>query len=244
MWRPGPADRWHPTLCDGAAARGSLPTFGIHARTDACTQVGASGRWSDFRPSRNGDGAAPGWRAQSERVWESAGATAQAVFRPLVSVHTPTPASILARLQAVDGKIFDHPETMMGLRRLARTDFEKVRAGHLLTLRIRSCRCLYACWRGRSTRPTLEHREAVVGRFPRRRKVCESVGERRCDVAGSLVTFSSRLHRRLHTSWRGWWGLDRFSGIVKWCCDCAGCRAQSARVSGSDVATAQAVSTG
>ena len=129
MWRPGPADRWHPTLCDGAAARGSLPTFGIHARTDACTQVGASGRWSDFRPSRNGDGAAPGWRAQSERVWESAGATAQAVFRPLVSVHTPTPASILARLQAVDGKIFDHPETMMGLRRLARTDFEKVRAG-------------------------------------------------------------------------------------------------------------------
>ena len=55
--------------------------------------------------------------------------TAQAVFRPLVSVHTPTPASILARLQAVDGKIFDHPETMMGLRRLARTDFEKVRAG-------------------------------------------------------------------------------------------------------------------
>ena len=100
---------------------------------------------------------------------------------------------------------------------------------------------MYACWRGRSTRPTLEHREAVVGRFPRRRKVCESVGERRCDVAGSLVTFSSRLHRRLHTSWRGWWGLDRFSGIVKWCCDCAGCRAQSARVSGSDGATAQAV---
>ena len=80
-----------------------------------------------------------------------------------------------------------------------------------------------------------------MGRFPRRRKVCESVGERRCDVAGSLVTFSSRLHRRLHTSWRGWWGLDRFSGIVKWCCDCAGCRAQSARVSGSDGATAQAV---
>ena len=60
-------------------------------------------------------------------MWESAGATAQAVCRPLVSVHTPTPASILA--QAVDGKIFDHPETMMGLRRLARTDFEGVRAG-------------------------------------------------------------------------------------------------------------------
>ena len=80
-----------------------------------------------------------------------------------------------------------------------------------------------------------------MGRFPRRRKVCESVGERRCDVAGSLVTFSSRLHRRLHTSWRGWWGLDRFSGIVKWCWDCAGGRAQSARVSGSDGATAQAV---
>ena len=32
-----------------------------------------------------------------------------------------------------------------------------------------------------------------------------------------------------------------FSGIVKWCWDCAGGRAQSARVSGSDGATAQAV---
>ena len=59
----------------------------------------------------------------------------------------------------------------------------------MLTLGIRSCRCWSACWRGRSTRPTLEHREAVVGRCPRRRKVCESVGERRCDVAGSLVAF-------------------------------------------------------
>jgi hypothetical protein len=51
---------------------------------------------------------------------------------------------------------------------------------------------------GRSTRRTLEHREAVVGRCPRQHKVCESVGERRCDVSGSLVTFSFRLHRRLH----------------------------------------------
>ena len=31
-----------------------------------------------------------------------------------------------------------------------------------------------------------------------------------------------------------------FSGIVKWCWDCAGGRAQPARVSGSDGATAQA----
>ena len=36
-------------------------------------------------------------------------------------------------------------------------------------------------------------------------------------------------------------GLDRFSGIVKRCWDCAGGRAQSARVSGSDGATAQAM---
>jgi hypothetical protein len=92
----------------------------------------------------------------------------------------------------------------------------------LLTLGIRSCRCWSACWRGRSTRPTLEHREAVVGRCPRRRKVCESVGERRCDVAGSLVTFSSRLHRCLHTSWLGWWARQIFRhretvlGLCRW----------------------------
>jgi hypothetical protein len=199
-------------------------------------------------------------------------------------------------------QIFDHRETVMGLRRLARAVCERVRArrrdgaGSLLTFGSRSSRCLHASWRGRSTRRTLEHLEAVVGRCPRQRKVCESVGERRCDVSGSLVTFRFRLHRRLHTSWRGWWapqifrhretvlGLCRWPRAVcesvgerdgataqavcgpwvfpvtpmrvhilaravdvtdfateKWCWDCAGGRAQSARVSESDCATGQAV---
>jgi hypothetical protein len=81
-----------------------------------------------------------------------------------------------------------------------------------------------------STRPTLEHREAVVGRCPRRRKVCESVGERRCDVAGSLVTFPGCTDACTRRGVGG--GLDRFSGIEKWCWDCAGrreCRRAMAR---------------
>ena len=199
-------------------------------------------------------------------------------------------------------QIFDHRETVMGLRRLARAVCQGVRArrrdgeGSLLTFGSRPSRCLHASWRGRSTRRTLEHREAVVGRCPRQRKVCDSVGERRCDVSGSLVTFRFRLHRRLHTSWRGWWapqifrhretvlGLCRWPRAVcesvgerdgataqavcgpwvfpvtplrahilaravdvtdfateKWCWDCAGGRAQSARVSESDCETGQAV---
>ena len=125
-------------------------------------------------------------------------------------------------------QIFDHRETVTGLRRVARAVCEGVRArwrdgaGSLLTLGIRSCRCLHTHWRGRSTRRTLEHREAVVGRCPRQRKVCESVRERRCDVSGSLVTFSFRLHRRLHTSWRGWWAPQIFRhretvlGLCRW----------------------------
>ena len=75
-----------------------------------------------------------------------------------------------------------------------------------------------------------------MGRCPRRRKVCESVGERRCDVAGSLVTFSSRLHRRLHTTWGGLWArqIFRHREMVFGLC-------RAARVSESDGATAQAV---
>ena len=107
---------------------------------------------TDFRPSGNGDGAAPAG-ACSLRVCESAMARRRGKFSDLRYPVTPMLARMLAR--AVDG---------------------------------------------RSTRRTLVHREAVMGRCPRQHKVCESVGERRCDVSGSLVTFSFRLHRRLHTS--------------------------------------------
>ena len=160
MWRPGPADRWHPTLCDGAAARGSLPTFGIHARTDACTQVGASGRWSDFRPSRHGDGAAHklAWvvgarqifrhremvlgLCRAARVSESDGATAQAVCRPCVSSHTDA----CSHLGAGGGcDRFCHREIVLGLCRWKRTVGESVGelwrdgAGRLKTLGLLMC---------------------------------------------------------------------------------------------------------
>ena len=115
-------------------------------------KVGAVGRWSDFRPSGNGDGAAPAG-ACSLRGCESAMARRRGPFAYIGYPVTKMLAHTLAR--AVDG---------------------------------------------RSTRRTLEHREAVVGRCPRQHKVCESVGERQCDVSGSLVTFIFRLHRRLHTS--------------------------------------------
>jgi hypothetical protein len=187
-------------------------------------------------------------------------------------------------------QIFDHRETVMGLRRLARAVCESVRArrrdgaGSLLTLGIRSLRCLHTHWRGRSMRQIFDHRETVMGLRRLARAVCERVRARRRDGAGSLLTFGSRSSRCLHDLGAGgrrdgllsiekrWWdgardsaksarvsesdgatsqavwlplgsgctdgcthlgvggGLHRFSGIEKRCWDCAGGRAQSARV--------------
>ena len=63
-------------------------------------------------------------------------------------------------------------------------------AGSLLTLGIRSCRCLHTNWRGRSMTQIFDHREtAGVWRLPR--TLCESVGERYCDGAGSFLTLGS-----------------------------------------------------
>ena len=96
---------------------------------------------------------------------------------------------------------------------------------------------MHACWRGRSMRPILDHRENVMGLCRLARKVCKSIGERWHDVAGSWLTFRFRSHRRLHACWRGWWARQNFEH-QKRSFDGACGGAQSARVLESDGATA------
>ena len=128
-------------------------------------------------------------------------------FADLRYPFTPTLARKLAR--AVDGQILDHPETVMGMRRLARAVCEGVTArwrdgaGRLLTLGIRSLRCLHTHWRGRSMRQIFDHPETVMGLRRLARAVCEGVRARLHDGAGSLLTLGIRSLRCLHTNWRG-----------------------------------------
>ena len=61
-------------------------------------------------------------------------------------------------------------------------------AGSLPTLEIRSQPCLHTCWRGRSTGPIFDRREAAVGAGWLPCTVCESVGGRSRDGAGCLQT--------------------------------------------------------
>ena len=72
-------------------------------------------------------------------------------------------------------------------------------AGSLPILAIRSHRCLHASWRKSWARPIFDNREAAVGLSRLPRAVCESVGERRRDGAGSLPILAIRSHRCLHT---------------------------------------------
>jgi hypothetical protein len=69
--------------------------------------------------------------------------------------------------------------------RVPESDGATVRAG-CRTLGIRSQRCLYACWRGRSMGPIFDHREAAAGVCGLQRTVCESAGERWHNGAGGL----------------------------------------------------------
>jgi len=71
-------------------------------------------------------------------------------------------------------------------------------AGSLPTFGIRPHRRLHICRRGRSMGPIFDHRETVMGLYRLARTVCESVGERWPDGAGSLPTFGIQSHRRLH----------------------------------------------
>jgi len=67
-----------------------------------------------------------------------------------------------------------------------------------------SHRCMHACWHGKLTCPILDCRETVMGLCPRWRTVCESVGQRLCDGASSLLALGIRSLRCLHPRWRGW----------------------------------------
>jgi hypothetical protein len=135
----------------------------------------------------------------------------------------------------------------MGLCRLSRAVCESMGgrwrdgAGSLPTLGIRSHRCLHTSGRGRAVGQILDHRETAVGLCRLSRAVCESMGGRWRDGAGSLPTLGIRSHRYACTQEDAGGLRGRFWTIEKRRWDCAGCRAQSARVWEGDGATAQAV---
>ena len=58
---------------------------------------------------------------------------------------------------------------------------------------MRSYRCLHTRWRGRATRSIFDHRETVMGLCRLSRTVCERVGDRWRDGAGSLLTLGYRV---------------------------------------------------
>ena len=100
---------------------------------------------TDFRPSRNGDGAAPAC-AHVQRECGRAMALQRGHFAGLGYPVTPMLAHMLWRGRSM-GQIFDHRETEMGLCQLARTVSESVEerwrdgVGSLLTIGFRSLRC-------------------------------------------------------------------------------------------------------
>jgi hypothetical protein len=103
----------------------------------------------------------------------------------------------------------DHRETAMGLCRLSRAVCESMGgrwrdgAGSLPTLGIGSHRCLHTSGSGRAAGQILDHRETAMGLCRLSRAVCESMGGRWRDGAGSLPTLGIGSHRWLHTSGRG-----------------------------------------
>ena len=159
MWRPGPAHRCHSTQCDRRRWAVCRHSVSSHTRTLA-HMLAQLYDGTDFRPSRNGDGVAP---AATHRLRECGRAMTRrpGQFTDLRYPVTPTLAHKLAR--AFDGQVFDHPKTVMGLRRLARTVCEGVTARwrdgveSFPTFGIQSHRCLHACWRGRSMEQIFDH---------------------------------------------------------------------------------------
>ena len=220
-----------------ARRRGAVfrPSVSSHTRTLA-HMLAPLYDGTDFRPSRNGDGVAP---AATHRLRECGRAMTRrrGQFADLRYPFTPTLAHKLAR--AVDGQILDHPETVMGMRRLARAVCEGVTArwrdgaGRLLTLGIRSLRCLHTHWRGRSMGGRRDGLLSIEKQWwdgargsTKSARVSESDGATSQAVWLPLV--SGCTDGCTHLSVGG--GLHRFSGIEKRCWDCAGGRAQSARV--------------
>jgi hypothetical protein len=173
---------------------------------------------TDFQPSRNGDGAMPAG-AHSMRECGRATARRRGRFADLRYPATPTFAHICLRGRSM-GQIFNHRDTVKGLHRLARTVCESVGerwrdgAGSLLTFGIQSHRCLHPGLRGRSMGQIFNHRETVMGLCRQACTVCESVGGRWRDGAGSLPTFGTQSYRRLaHVGVGGQW--DRFWTVEK-----------------------------
>jgi hypothetical protein len=101
-------------FCDGLRVRaksvGVLTPQGVSGLTDACTHVGGDGDGTDFRLSRNGDGAVP-VAAHSLREWR------EAMVRWFAYLGLPA-TPMLARMFAWVGcdPIFDCRETEMGPR--------------------------------------------------------------------------------------------------------------------------------
>jgi len=198
---------------------------------------------ADFRPSRNGDGTVPAG-AHSLRACQGAMAVRRGQFADLRYPATPTLAHMLTR--AVDGTAFQPsrngdgavPAGAHSLRAcqgaLAR------RRGQFADLRYPVTPSL-ACFRGRSMGQLFDLGETVMGLCRLARTVCERVGERWRDGAGSLPTFGIQSYRRFaHMLARAVDAAD-FRPSRNGGGGCAGWRAQSARVSRSDGGTAQAV---
>ena len=123
------------------------------------------------------------------RVWESDGATAQAVCRPWVTGYTDT-CSHLGEGGGHDR--FCHREQVLGLCRCRRTVCAEVGnrwrdgAASLLTMGFNHTDACTTCWHGKLTCPILDCLETVMGLCRLPRTVCESVGQRWCDGAGRL----------------------------------------------------------
>ena len=97
------------SLSDGATAQAVCLPW-VSGLTDACTHVGGDGDGTDFRLSRNGDGAVP-VSAHSLREWR------EAMVRWFAYLGLPA-TPMLARMFAWVGcdPIFDCRETEMGPR--------------------------------------------------------------------------------------------------------------------------------
>jgi hypothetical protein len=99
------------------------------------------------------------------------------------------------------GQIFDHEETVMGLRRLPRTTVRECgramtrRRGQFADFGIQSHRRLDTSCAGRAVDGQIfDHRETVMGLHWLACTVHESVGERWRDGVGCLPTFGIRSH--------------------------------------------------
>jgi hypothetical protein len=176
---------------------GQLPVRVHHSMTECGRAVG---QILDHRET------AVGLCRLSRAVCESVGGRRRdgAGILPISGIRSHRCLHTSGRGRAV-GRILDHRETAMGLCRLSRAVCESMAerwrdgAGSLPTLGIRSHRCLHASWRKWWARPILDHRETATGLSRLPRAVCESVGERRRDGAGSLPILGIRSHRWLHT---------------------------------------------